>query len=263
MAAKEGNIRLALSQTADRVQFSATVDVTLAASAIPSSLAPPSAAHMSPPTTLTPFPEGVRFLCIDDSLAAQRLFEFHVQRFCPGAVVRCFGATEKDVDRFLADALVGADVVVCDQNLDYPEGTYYGTDIIRSLHSLGFEGLLCIRSANDSEGDKANYVRSGIHCFLPKDLPGPKMVAELQASYLRLVQARGSLSFMSPPHSAPTHRPPSETLIVVGAADPSISHPHRPPPDASPTAPILTPRPSLAPPPSAIINSPGPPAPTK
>ena len=35
-----------------------------------------------------------------------------------------------------------------------PGPTYYGTDMVRNLQALGFEGLMCIRSADDSEEDK-------------------------------------------------------------------------------------------------------------
>ena len=61
---------------------------------------------------------------------------------------------------------------------------------------------LCVPRASKRHSPNpppAKYLRSGAHCFLAKDLPGPKMVAELQAAYLRLLET-------SRPLQCPTSR---------------------------------------------------------
>ena len=48
-----------------------------------------------------------------------------------------------------------------DQNMHYDEGTVYGSKLVIKLRSLGFNGLVVMRSANDSEGSRAEYLAAG------------------------------------------------------------------------------------------------------
>eukprot|EP00667_Euglena_gracilis_P001655 EG_transcript_1655 len=122
MAARRGGIQLDLWEEGDRVVFTACVDAPRTPYG-----ASPDAAEADAGAPLPPLlPEGLRIHWIDDSVAAQRLLAFHIQRSCPSATFRCYGAREDDVATFLSTALTEADIVIMDQNLDYPNVTYYG-----------------------------------------------------------------------------------------------------------------------------------------
>ena len=83
-----------------------------------------------------------------------------------------------------------ADVVICDQNLEYGTRQYYGTDLIRRLHADRFPGLLCIHSANDADEDIAAYRKSGAHLCLGKGTSPKEMKAEIERAYGRLLRER-------------------------------------------------------------------------
>ena len=87
------------------------------------------------------------------------------------------------------------DVVIIDQNLEYTTGDYLGTDVLVKLLEEGFEGLLCVRSANCSETDAQFYISKGAHCVLAKDMLGEQMIQELaRAHFLRFGRADVSSS---------------------------------------------------------------------
>eukprot|EP00667_Euglena_gracilis_P002249 EG_transcript_2250 len=181
MAAKAGGITLALGQEGDVVTFVACVTAELVDHN--NGAEPPSAAQRQ--EMVRAFPSGLTFVCIDDSIAARRLLEFHIQKWCQPAAVHCYGVTEADIPLFLAAALAVADVVVLDQTLEYSV-THYGTDLVRQLVLSNFRGLICIRSGNDSSEDKVAYKRSGAHCSFGKDVLGSRMMEELKAAYVAL-----------------------------------------------------------------------------
>ena len=56
------------------------------------------------------------------------------------------------------------------QNMHWPEGTVYGTDLVTAIRSLGFNGLIVMRTANDAEGSEAGYLRLGVDAVLSKGM---------------------------------------------------------------------------------------------
>jgi len=84
-----------------------------------------------------------------------------------------------------------ADIVILDQHLDYAE-SYLGTNIVKRLLLLGFEGMVCVRSGDDSPEDQARYADCGAHCFLGKDLTGAELVEKLTSSYSEFQRRRGN-----------------------------------------------------------------------
>ena len=82
-------------------------------------------------------------------------------------------------------ALGHADIAILDQNIDFPQKTFLGTDIVEELLSQGFGGLLCIRSANTADHDVALYKRSGAHCVLSKEFSGEEMIRSLVEAWTR------------------------------------------------------------------------------
>ena len=75
-------------------------------------------------------------------------------------------------DTVLMEAQAYGDAnVVCifDQNMDrYSEGQVYGTDVTADLRSRGFNGLIFIRSANDTYADETAHRFAGANGTLSK-----------------------------------------------------------------------------------------------
>eukprot|EP00669_Euglena_mutabilis_P014048 TRINITY_DN9073_c0_g1_i1.p2 TRINITY_DN9073_c0_g1~~TRINITY_DN9073_c0_g1_i1.p2 ORF type:complete len:104 (-),score=22.87 TRINITY_DN9073_c0_g1_i1:63-374(-) len=95
------------------------------------------------------------------------------------------GAEESDVERFMAIAAEGADIVILDQHLEYGE-SYLGTTVARRLRLLGYNQLLCIRSASDSPEDRRLYASCGAHCVVGKDVPGSQMMNVIRSAFWTL-----------------------------------------------------------------------------
>jgi len=128
-------------------------------------------------------PTPLRFFVLDDSAASRRILEHQLRTHCPSATVTAFGAAEGDLDLCVARATQEADVVIVDQHLEYSE-SHLGTAILKRMKLMGFRGLMCIRSGDDSEEDRAYYAACGAHCFLGKDLPAPTLLETIVAAYL-------------------------------------------------------------------------------
>eukprot|EP00667_Euglena_gracilis_P005606 EG_transcript_5648 len=187
LAARLGGIGLALRQEGDVVSFTATLraDVVQTLARCPTEDDVLFLANQ--------FPPGLKIFCLDDSAASRRLLEFHLKRGCPSAVVRTFGAVEEDIDVFISEALRTADIVLLDQNLEYTR-THRGTDLCQKLLGLGFRGLVCIRSSDDSQDDQARYAASGAHCSFGKDVLGAKMIQQLKIAYVLKVSQPDTLA---------------------------------------------------------------------
>ena len=61
--------------------------------------------------------------------------------------------------------------IVCmfDQNMVYPEGCLTGTGLVSQLRAQGFEGLIVIRSANDSAESLKQYYDVEVDAAISKD----------------------------------------------------------------------------------------------
>eukprot|EP00668_Euglena_longa_P021883 GGOE01027228.1.p1 GENE.GGOE01027228.1~~GGOE01027228.1.p1 ORF type:complete len:659 (-),score=213.61 GGOE01027228.1:659-2527(-) len=184
MAAKLGGIALSLSQEDDIVTFSGILDAEV-------QVAPHPPPDRTAPNIVADFPTGLRFTILDDSLPAQRLLKFHIDRLCAPASVVCLGASAADVESFMGSALV-ADIVIVDQHLDWNRASYLGTNLVRELRTMQYSGFICVRSADDGPTDQALYLESGANCSVGKDLLGPVMIHRLQEDYEEfLVLPRG------------------------------------------------------------------------
>ena len=129
--------------------------------------------------------EHPRVCCIDDNALARKMLARLFTTQLGPHLVRTFGDTKDQCTAFLEATLEWADVAILDQNLDYPTGTVYGTDLVQVLRERGFGGLIAIRSANNADDDVARYTRSGAHCILPKDLVMTAMLKKMLAEYRR------------------------------------------------------------------------------
>eukprot|EP00667_Euglena_gracilis_P005906 EG_transcript_5950 len=176
LAAQTGGITLQMAQDGDVVIFRASVEVEVVSDKVEA----PATPSLSPAPV--PFPDGLRFTVLDDSVTSQRLLQFHITKACAPGAVHCFGEVEEDIEAFVAATLAEADIAILDQNLQYPTPRL-GTDITQQLVQAGFRGFICLRSANDAPEDRALYMRSGAHCCFGKDMLGRQLMDELKAAY--------------------------------------------------------------------------------
>ena len=97
------------------------------------------------------------------------MLQHHLLRLAAPCEVLCFGDSSEDVPKFMDSVIRKGDIAILDQNLDFPQEHVLGTDLVAQLLDSGFPGLLCIRSANNSERDKvcrmcpqANFLLPGV-----------------------------------------------------------------------------------------------------
>eukprot|EP00667_Euglena_gracilis_P005015 EG_transcript_5044 len=180
LAAELQSMTVSLVQEGDLVVFLATVVTNVVSRPPPPATPTPPAA----PVCATPLPRGVRIAVIDDSAAARSLLCHQLRHDIPESVVDVFGASAEDVEPFLNHTLATADIAILDQHLDWPSGDPgLGTDLVQGLLQAGFQGMLCIRSANMSEPDMQHYFACGAHCVLDKLLDRAQMTATLAHHY--------------------------------------------------------------------------------
>ena len=134
--------------------------------------------------SLSAFPEGLTIWCIDDSPSARLLLSTALKNHLRPKVVHVLGEVLEDCEAFVEGAMQDGDIAVLDQNIDFRGRSCLGTDLSRRLVGLGFQGLICIRSANNSTEDAAMYRGSGAHCVLPKDMKLVDMVTMVKQAYL-------------------------------------------------------------------------------
>eukprot|EP00667_Euglena_gracilis_P005215 EG_transcript_5246 len=183
MAAQVGGVTLSLAQAGHTVRFTAELDVLVVPRPASRSF---HAWSDDSSSSLIEFPSGLRYCCLDDSASALRLLELHIRTWCAPSKVHLLGHSEEDVHGFVPFALHNADIVILDQHLEFSK-TYYGTDLVQHLCEQRFGGLLCIRSANDSEEDRERFRQAGAHCCFGKDMAGSRMMEELKAAFIRLM----------------------------------------------------------------------------
>jgi CheY-like chemotaxis protein/signal transduction histidine kinase len=192
LAADVGGIRISLAQEGPRVVFRAVVEFSESAFPAPGPChvpGPPgryvltSSASLVLSNSFDVLPPHTRIFVCDDSASSRRILEHQLRNGFPGVCVTVFGAKESDIDLFTAMAVEDAAIVILDQHLEYPGASYLGTTVAQRLRLLGYTGMICIRSADDSPEDQVLYAASGAHVFLGKDLPGHEMVRRLADAY--------------------------------------------------------------------------------
>eukprot|EP00667_Euglena_gracilis_P005029 EG_transcript_5060 len=204
LAAELLGMDVTLRQEGDLVVFQASTTTTVCCGS------EASVAHTTSHIVTEPLPPGLKICVLDDSAAARVLLKHQLTRDVPGCVVDVFGQSAADVDPFLSQTLLGADIAILDQHLDWPSGTpFLGTDLVRMLLGAGFRGLICIRSANVSEWDTRNYFAAGAHCVLDKLLDRAQMVATLTTQYWTFAVSEPR------PDPSPVPRPNSSPRQVV------------------------------------------------
>ena len=169
-AANALGMTTSLTQEDETVSFTGVMDAQVARAR------PSHASDMSVPV-------GLNVCCIDDNAVARRFMSAQLLTRLPDCTSHVFGETRGDVAAFRQAALEEADIAVLDQNLEYEGETVLGTTIMGELLAAGFQGLLCIRSANTSPPDVDLYERSGAHCVIDKTVPARKMIQQIVTKY--------------------------------------------------------------------------------
>ena len=169
-----------LRQKGARVTFWAKMRVAV----VPPTGGPPGA---TAPATAPALVADLKIYVIDDSSSMRKWMSHALAGL---GTVKCFGAEAEDVSAFVAATLRDGDVAVCDQNLEFATGTAYGTDLVKQLREGGFQGLLCIHSANDAPEDVAKYSAAGAHLSLGKGMRRGDLVTALRQAYAECVAAR-------------------------------------------------------------------------
>ena len=169
-AANALGMTASLTQEGETVSFTGVMDAQVARGR------PSHASDMSVPV-------GLNVCCIDDNAVAHRFISAQLLTRLPDCTSHVFGETCGDVAAFRQAALEEADIAVLDQNLEYEGETVLGTTIMGKLLAAGFQGLLCIRSANTSAADVDLYERSGAHCVIDKTVPAGKMMQQIVTKY--------------------------------------------------------------------------------
>jgi len=128
-------------------------------------------------------PRGLTVCCIDDSPVARGFVSSQIEMHFPDCTMQSFGEHIEDVQAFKTAALAGADIAILDQNLDYGRATVLGTTIVTELLAEGFQGFLCIRSANTSPADLDLYERAGAHLAIDKAVLANEMIRQIILEY--------------------------------------------------------------------------------
>ena len=89
-----------------------------------------------------------------------------------------------------ASAAKGSLNVVCmfDQNMHSPEGTILGSDLVITLRGLGFNGLIIMRTANDSDSCEEAFLVLGADAVFSKGMGGklvPPALLKLHAEIIK------------------------------------------------------------------------------
>jgi len=71
-------------------------------------------------------------------------------------------------------------IVILDQNIDFGHTVVFGTEVCRKLRACGFEGVVLIRSGNDSSNDEAMYLECEADGMLSKTAKWKTLQTEVQ-----------------------------------------------------------------------------------
>ena len=179
------NMTASLTQSGQTVVFTAVADVRLAP---PTPLREGRQCSTAYHQEAAAFPPDLKICCIDDSDAARRLLDFNLRIRAKTSAVHVFGEERLEVSQFMEAVLDGGDIAILDQHLEFEgEGLIYGTDLVRELFKKGFQGLLCVRSANVAPEDQTKYTEAGVHCIFGKDVGMREMITEMQIAYVQRI----------------------------------------------------------------------------
>ena len=198
-----------LTQEAVTVIFAAQMSVSLDPAAS-SGVRGATSQEQSAPHVFNQLSLNPCFCCIDDSKLARTILTANLKHHFADCRIEMFGETRNEVEEFTEAALAVADIAILDQNMDFGCEIVYGTTLVQGLLNAGFQGLLCIRSANATASDAAGYRLSGAHCVLDKAMAPKEMVAQISDAYVAHIA-----SMSAPPHLRTSSSSSSSSLSSV------------------------------------------------
>eukprot|EP00670_Eutreptiella_braarudii_P008332 CAMPEP_0174310200 /NCGR_PEP_ID=MMETSP0810-20121108/2895_1 /TAXON_ID=73025 ORGANISM="Eutreptiella gymnastica-like, Strain CCMP1594" /NCGR_SAMPLE_ID=MMETSP0810 /ASSEMBLY_ACC=CAM_ASM_000659 /LENGTH=530 /DNA_ID=CAMNT_0015418041 /DNA_START=12 /DNA_END=1604 /DNA_ORIENTATION=+ len=199
------HIRLGAAAQGMTYSFGREGDLVVFRANLEVELAPQEQVMIPQPPLSPPLPSGLTYLFIDDSDSQRRLVDHGIRTRAAPRDVLLFGKNIAEVEQFLAVAVdqgrqaAMSDnphglVAILDQNIDVEGEEFKGTAFVTELLGRGFPGLLCIRSANNTESDATLYLQSGAHCVLGKELRMSEMIHRIAAAYHELSQTSSPLA---------------------------------------------------------------------
>jgi len=89
-----------------------------------------------------------------------------------------------------ASAANGTLNVVCmfDQNMEWPEGKILGSELLTTLRGSGFNGLIIMRSANDSDSCEQKFLELGADAVFSKAMGGKLVIPALLEKHAEIIQ---------------------------------------------------------------------------
>ena len=182
-------------------------------------------------------PTNLHICYLDDLPLARKSVVCAFKAHSPESVVRSFGETLAEVETFKRCVQKKCDIAMVDQHLDFPGKHILGTDVVKEILEVGFQGLVCIRSGNTSDEDRALYYESGVHCCFGKEEPMKTVIATLSKTYQAHFGSRprpfGSLHSSapaSPSSPMPTSSMRQRSLVFRSSPSPGVLRVHPPEP---------------------------------
>ena len=173
---------MTLSVTQSRERVVARLEGTFNVGSLPE---PPESKYSE--ADMPSWPEDVHIYCIDDSAPARRLLYHNLTTRAQTRHARTYGKDAGDVTRFMADTLQDGAIAILDQNLEFGgDHNLLGTDLVAELIERGFQGLICIRSANATDEDARMYKEAGAHCVFGKDTPVSQVILQMKRAFSHL-----------------------------------------------------------------------------
>jgi hypothetical protein len=212
LAAEALGMTLSVTQSGERVI--ARLEGTFNVGSLPE---PRESTHSE--ADMPSWPEDLHIYCIDDSASARRLLYHNLTTRAQTRHVYTYGKDAGDATRFITDTLQDGAIAILDQNLEFGSNhNVLGTDLVAELIKCGFQGLICIRSANATDEDARMYKEAGAHCVFAKDTPMSQVIPQMKRAFSHLNIMEGVRD------SAPIYDPIVEfDSVAESACGPSAS----------------------------------------
>ena len=130
-------------------------------------------------------PSALEKLGINNMIQQRELSDVKNGMYRDEPKLKLFGRTIEevapDVWARVLDEWQGQPVLmILDQNICFSDKTVLGTDICLQLRTAGFDGIIAIRSGNESEHDKKIYREAGADALISKSINASQLACELK-----------------------------------------------------------------------------------
>ena len=211
LAAQASSSTVTLRQEGDRVIFEACVAPVPDDAVLANMEGSRSGTPTSQQADLSTFPRGLVVCCIDDSAISLFTMKIGFTKHAHVSRVGEYGSNGAvDVAPFLQDCLDAAHIAILDYHLDFRDAATSGLELVASLRSGGFDGLICMRSGNTADRDILMFKAAGCHCIIGKDLPMSEAITLVKVAYLQHYTP-----FNQPVTSGSSSRAPGQPTLIT------------------------------------------------